>query len=990
MKLHELHFANVNCLAGEWRIDLDDPGLAGLFVLSGPTGAGKSSILDAATLALFGRTARQRQVNGTTNEAMSRGARESFARAVFTGADGRRYEAEWSQRRVKHRGGRGGADFSTPEARLRDAESGEDLSGHRLGETRRLIEEKVGYGFEEFTRTVVLEQGEFDKFLHAPEEERAKILERATDTARFAEAGARVNERHKEEDRKREAMAVRAETLRAGAKEGRDPAEAEEEAQGFDRAAEAAGARAEGLRKETGWLKEESELAAEAEEMGREEEQLEGKRGERDASAAALDRAKRARALRGEAAEAAGARAAAESAAREEERREAEKEAAEAAVPEAERKAAEKEAAERLAEAAREEAKPMLAEARRLDGEMAAAARALEEARAGEESPKKGLEAAEKRLRETRAAAERAVEKEKKAQMALEAAREKSADTEALRAAAERAEEERRRAEGEYEAAARAWEAGREGHERRVAVLEERQRWAEAVKSLEDRRRELREGEACPLCGATVHPWAAELPALDDVREEIRRARKERTAEEKRVRGLEEAAKAARAAAESAAAAWRKADAAAREEVARAEKGVESAVEESRRRAEEIPGAEAGVEEARAGVESAEARRREREADWTAAAAARKAVAVGDADAEERELAEKAKQAAAARETAGKELAVARRVARSAAEELVQAQAARADAERARSAAAAGFASRLAEAGFGGEGEWAAACLEEETYGQAEAAVEAFRRLEEGLAARRKEWERRKAKHEAAEGRPAEGRGAEAVAKELQEAEEERAKAIAAAAALRVAIRERSARLEALAKAESELAAQEERCRKWAFLDDCLGGPGGKRFQLYAQGRNLRALLDDASPRLEAMSGGDYRFEWDPSGGTLEPMVRDRNFEKARPVSNLSGGESFLASLALALSFAQFNEKRAAVGTLFLDEGFGTLDAASLDRALDVLSGLRDTGRQVGLVTHVEQVKERVGAHIEVRKKGDGRSELSGPGVHGATASGPR
>ena len=130
------------------------------------------------------------------------------------------------------------------------------------------------------------------------------------------------------------------------------------------------------------------------------------------------------------------------------------------------------------------------------------------------------------------------------------------------------------------------------------------------------------------------------------------------------------------------------------------------------------------------------------------------------------------------------------------------------------------------------------------------------------------------------------------------------------------------------------------------------------------------------------MSGGRYRFEWNPAAGTLEPLVRDRHFEAPRPVSNLSGGESFLASLALALAFSRFKADASdAVGTLFLDEGFGSLDDAALGKALDVLAGLRDTGRQVGLVTHVPQVKERVQVHIDVTKLGDGRSTLAGPGV---------
>ncbi|MBL8723682.1 MAG: nuclease SbcCD subunit C, partial [Planctomycetes bacterium] len=95
-------------------------------------------------------------------------------------------------------------------------------------------------------------------------------------------------------------------------------------------------------------------------------------------------------------------------------------------------------------------------------------------------------------------------------------------------------------------------------------------------------------------------------------------------------------------------------------------------------------------------------------------------------------------------------------------------------------------------------------------------------------------------------------------------------------------------------------------------------------------------------------------------------------------------GETFLVSLALALGLASLAAPRARIETLFLDEGFGTLDAQSLEQALGALDALQAAGCQVGVISHVDGIAERIGAWVEVRAEGGGRSRLRVVGVAGS------
>lgn len=200
-------------------------------------------------------------------------------------------------------------------------------------------------------------------------------------------------------------------------------------------------------------------------------------------------------------------------------------------------------------------------------------------------------------------------------------------------------------------------------------------------------------------------------------------------------------------------------------------------------------------------------------------------------------------------------------------------------------------------------------------------------------------------------------------------AAERRAAQLAAMLAADAEARDR--RAAALAEVEAEAASAEiDR-----ILGEVIGSHDGKLFRSFAQSLTLDSLLAVANAHLEELAPR-YQLERVPRHD-LELQVIDRDLgAEVRSVQSLSGGESFLVSLALALGLSSMSAHDVRVRTLLIDEGFGTLDPATLDSALSVLDALQATGRQVGVISHVPALVERVGAHVRVVQRGGGRSEV--------------
>lgn len=172
-----------------------------------------------------------------------------------------------------------------------------------------------------------------------------------------------------------------------------------------------------------------------------------------------------------------------------------------------------------------------------------------------------------------------------------------------------------------------------------------------------------------------------------------------------------------------------------------------------------------------------------------------------------------------------------------------------------------------------------------------------------------------------------------------------------------------------------ELSEKQSVADRWAKLNKLIGSADGAKFKVIAQSYTLNLLLLHANKHLSYLS---KRYKLQQVPGTLALQVVDCDMcDEIRTVYSLSGGESFLISLALALGLSSLSSNNLKVESLFIDEGFGSLDAESLRTAMEALEQLQMQGRKIGVISHVQEMSERISVQVQVHKKVNGKSVLS-------------
>ena len=172
-----------------------------------------------------------------------------------------------------------------------------------------------------------------------------------------------------------------------------------------------------------------------------------------------------------------------------------------------------------------------------------------------------------------------------------------------------------------------------------------------------------------------------------------------------------------------------------------------------------------------------------------------------------------------------------------------------------------------------------------------------------------------------------------------------------------------------------ELAEKQTIAERWAKLNKLIGSADGAKFKVIAQSYTLNLLLLHANKHLSYLS---KRYKLQQVPDTLALQVIDCDMcDEIRTVYSLSGGESFLISLALALGLSSLSSNNLKVESLFIDEGFGSLDAESLRTAMEALEQLQMQGRKIGVISHVQEMSERISVQVQMHKKVNGKSVLT-------------
>jgi DNA repair protein SbcC/Rad50 len=990
MRLHTLQLQAFGPYATGQRIDFDLLASSGLFLLEGPTGAGKSTILDAITFALYGGLAGEGSGEDRLRSHFAGPAAEPSVTLEFSlHGTGYRVTRVPEHRRPKKRGD--GFTTVASGVHLERLEAGRwsSLTSNKA-EAGELITEAVGLNREQFTQVMLLPQGEFARFLRARDDDRRELLTKLFGTQLYDKITGELERRRTDASREREQARQRVS----------DAVSAAAEAAGLD-----AGDRTEVLSLPRAdreiRLKEESESLAEAV------------------------------AVTGEGLEVASAGLVAARAATEQLRQQATLMArlteARAALGEHRRTRPEHDLREaRLAAARRADpVRPLLAEMTEV--EMAAgAARDVvrdlvpkpdEDALAGRGGRQAAgrAEAADKAASELQHLADQEADlaDQQEALAALDrAAHDASARISVLEQAQSELPARIARLEGECQQA-RSAAAGLDGDRaRREAVMAQHsaacraaELKAQVATALSARQRAvadhhaqvdvhqalmearlngmaaelagtLHEGNPCPVCGATSHPAPAQAAEGAVSESDIEAAARRRgVAESERARLEAEHADLAR---EEAAALGRTGGCTA-EELAAEAAALGSAIGAAEQAVGEVDRLEAGLAAAR-----------DQQGSNTSAmtdAVKEAANASGRRDAARQRLAglwaelEAAAQGypsvtarqAALRETGDQERATAQAL-----DQLAAALAVR--------DAAAGRAQREAAArGFVSLDEARAAVV-----GSAE---------QEALAAAVGSWATTLARLEAAAhaddlagldpGQAGEihtrAEAAEAALARAQEAEQEVRDAHEAKKRKAERLRERLAEVRQAEETLDQLVEETEPVIRLAAL--AKGTEGHRRVSLttYVLRHWFSQVVAAANVRLAAMSSRRYELLRTDEGGTrreragLTLAVIDRHTGTQRSPASLSGGETFYTSLALALGLADVVKAEAGgvdLDTLFIDEGFGSLDADTLDEVMAVIDDLRDRGRVVGIVSHVADLKDRVPERLEVRRLPDGSSSL--------------
>jgi exonuclease SbcC len=1077
MKILSVHFKNLNSLAGDWHIDFTHPAYAdsGIFAITGPTGAGKTTILDAICLALYGETPRLSSLSQSTNELMTRGASECSAEVQFETTRGR-YRVTWQQRRARKKAD---GQLQAPKHEVVNAATGEPLAT-KLSEVTKLIDEITGMDFDRFTRSMLLAQGRFAAFLQSNPNERAPILEQITGTAIYSNISIAVFDRNKQATETLQQL--QAETEGIEILQPDQLAQLQADLANNATKTDDTKKQIEQLDTQIQWLQSLQQLTDQI----RHEEQNQSRldvevlafapsrdRLERDALASQLDLSY---------SELRGCRREMETANDEAARIQQQLLQLQQAKQEAEDRVdvLTKTLAEKKEE--RDAKQSLLGEVRKIDNELQQLRNELTTYRKDLAADTAKRQRVTANLADHRTALANAEQQRSNldAYLTLHAQdaslveqfsgieadvcmwlsqsgdlllkrKDRDADQGRLAAAEKEFTKETEGLQGKllaWDNAEAAWKQGQESlakflngkllreYESHREDLIEQKRLRSIIQSLAMHRAALKPGEACPLCGATEHPYAVgELPLPDALENEIRGLEQfiaqAKSLEETNLR-LEKALETAqnehrlatvqldgvksRVEALSEQVKQRNSDLQSTEEKltnlrcgllqrlspygfeelpAEQDTDLLDALKKRRDRWQENHALRQKIESQMAQIQADVLRDQATDSELEQSIAKRtidlqaKEQAVedtqrvrrerfGDLDPDtesarwQQEIDELERSTAAANKkwqaahtdwtTANTSLSIFLSRASLAKDQLAILEPA--------------LHAEFQRLGFADEKDFQEAKLADDLRRELHQKQNELEKRQHAIAAA---LTKTRATLQQETDRKLTDRSFEELQSTKKGLEEKRDTSLRHGGELQAQLQRHQDNEARVTKNAAQIEMQRVECERWSQLNHLIGSADGKKYRNFVQSLTFERLVHFANLQLANMYDR-YLLVPDPETPLNLNVIDTYQAGEVRSTKNLSGGETFIVSLALALGLSRLASHKVRVDSLFLDEGFGTLDEDALDIALDTLSSLHQEGKLIGVISHIPALKERISTKIQVSPQGAGRSILSGPG----------
>jgi DNA repair protein SbcC/Rad50 len=918
MKILELRFKNLNSLYGEWFIDFTHVEYTcnGIFALTGPTGAGKSTILDAICLALYGKTPRLEKINSNSNEIMSRQTGECYAEVVFESQSGQ-FRCHWEQRRARKKAD---GKLQAQEHSIADAVTGKTIETMKT-QVGNIIEEQTGMDFERFTRSILLAQGGFDTFLKADVEQKSTILEQITGTEIYSEISKRVHERQRDEREKLQRLLDHTSRILV-----LDPEQEQEIKNNLTtkqkQEAELTGT-ATNISNAITWLITIENLNKEILSLMGEAAKLKSDMHAFKPERTKLEQANKAASLDGTYATLISLRT-------QQADDQTSLNAYEAALPELETSANTQlevlKTAEQLTLNAKEKLKteaPLIKKIRSLDQNITAQTKLVSE----------GTDVCIKEAGKIDTDEQTRVKEQNKLNNLNDSLQQ---EKEAITGKQNKLKQ----LLGDFTL--------KGVREKKEGLLRERA-YIKKIEELEEYRKRLEDGEACPLCGALVHPYAkgneptpdkidqqiSELTALIDVVEHqeqnIATLIEQQNNSEKNVALIKSTIKHL----DDLITMQREALTEKQNKLEQQQKELSKATEVRKQLYDDK---NPDDEESRLNKAIVDAEKTEKKArDLNTELQQNWATAKTHIDSLKKRIEQRTPELNKAKLD---------------------------------------FSTLLTPTGFADEQAFLKARLPQEERNALSARAKAFDDAEIELKAKQSDRENRLEKENA---QKLTDKTREELQPQLKECEASLQQLRETIAEFKHKLSEHKAAKERIKEQQSAIEAQEKECHCWQKLYDLIGSADGKKYRKFAQGLTFEVMINHANQQLKKMT--DRYLLIRDAQQPLELNVIDRyQADEIRSTKNLSGGESFIVSLTLALGLSKMASQNVRVDSLFLDEGFGTLDEDALETALDTLSQLQQDGKLIGIISHIPALKERISTQITIAPVSGGRSAVSGPG----------